>query len=86
MLVALVQDKVDFVQLLLENGVDMSQFLTISTLEDLYNTVRRILLYHELCCMHNTCSYIQLYIADLLEWFRDFSLVIRLCDFLNFNS
>lgn len=32
-------DRVDFVRLLLENGVSMKKFLTISRLEDLYNTV-----------------------------------------------
>jgi len=40
MLDALVQNKVDFVQLLLEKGVNMTEFLTISNLEELYNTVR----------------------------------------------
>ena len=39
MLDALVQDKVDFVELLLEKGVNMSKFLTIANLEELYNTV-----------------------------------------------
>ena len=39
MLDALVQNKVDFVELLLEKGVNMNKFLTINTLEELYNTV-----------------------------------------------
>lgn len=39
MLEALVQNKVDFVELLLEKGVNMSKFLTIRNLEELYNTV-----------------------------------------------
>ena len=39
MLDALIGDRVDFVQLLLENGVDMYKWLTISRLEDLYNIV-----------------------------------------------
>ncbi|XP_067933259.1 transient receptor potential cation channel subfamily M member 3-like isoform X2 [Watersipora subatra] len=38
MLEALVQNKVDFVELLLEKGVNMSKFLTINNLEELYNT------------------------------------------------
>lgn len=39
MLEALVQDRVEFVELLLEKGVNMSKFLTIANLEELYNTV-----------------------------------------------
>lgn len=42
MLDALVLDRVDFVKLLIENGVSMHRFLTLSRLEELYNTVRRI--------------------------------------------
>ncbi|KAI8499346.1 Transient receptor putative cation channel sub M member 3, partial [Branchiostoma belcheri] len=38
MMDALVNDRVDFVQLLLENGVSMQKFLTIARLEELYNT------------------------------------------------
>ncbi|XP_051918788.1 transient receptor potential cation channel subfamily M member 7 isoform X3 [Hippocampus zosterae] len=38
MLHALVMDRVDFVKLLIENGVSMHRFLTISRLEELYNT------------------------------------------------
>ncbi|CAF0737337.1 unnamed protein product [Didymodactylos carnosus] len=38
MMSALVTDKVEFVQLLLENGIYMQKFLTISRLEELYNT------------------------------------------------
>ncbi|GAB6029581.1 hypothetical protein CHUAL_005324 [Chamberlinius hualienensis] len=40
MMDALTWDSVDFVQLLLENGVNMGRFLTINRLEDLYNTKR----------------------------------------------
>lgn len=36
---ALVLDRVDFVKLLLENGVNIHHFLTIPRLEELYNTV-----------------------------------------------
>ncbi|NXO05082.1 TRPM6 protein, partial [Rhinopomastus cyanomelas] len=38
MLNALVMDRVDFVKLLIEHGVNMHRFLTISHLEELYNT------------------------------------------------
>ncbi|XP_075391472.1 LOW QUALITY PROTEIN: transient receptor potential cation channel subfamily M member 1 [Tenrec ecaudatus] len=38
MLDALVLDRVDFVKLLIENGVSMQHFLTIPRLEELYNT------------------------------------------------
>ncbi|KAL8568792.1 hypothetical protein ACOMHN_000075 [Nucella lapillus] len=38
MMDALINDRVDFVKLLLENGVSMQTFLTIDRLEDLYNT------------------------------------------------
>jgi transient receptor potential cation channel subfamily M protein 3 len=40
MMDALISDRVDFVKLLLENGVSMHKFLTIDRLEELYNTVR----------------------------------------------
>ena len=36
---ALVGDRVDFVKLLLENGVNMQRWLTIDRLEELYNMV-----------------------------------------------
>ena len=39
MMDALINDRVDFVKLLLENGVHMQSFLTIHRLEELYNTV-----------------------------------------------
>ncbi|CAL8353397.1 unnamed protein product [Merluccius merluccius] len=38
MMDALVLDRVDFVKLLIENGVNIHHFLTISRLEELYNT------------------------------------------------
>ncbi|XP_053318984.1 transient receptor potential cation channel subfamily M member 1, partial [Spea bombifrons] len=38
MMDALVLDRVDFVKLLIENGVNMQRFLTIPRLEELYNT------------------------------------------------
>ena len=41
MMDALISDRVDFVKLLLENGVSMHTFLTIDRLEELYNTVSR---------------------------------------------
>jgi len=46
MMEALVSDRVDFVKLLLENGVDMQKWLTIDRLEELYNTVCFIALQH----------------------------------------
>jgi len=39
MMEALVSDRVEFVKLLLENGVNMHKWLTIDRLEDLYNLV-----------------------------------------------
>ena len=41
MMDALVNDRIDFVKLLLENGVMMSKFLTLARLEELYNAVSR---------------------------------------------
>lgn len=41
MMQALEHDRIDFVKLLLENGVSMKKFLTIPRLEELYNTVSR---------------------------------------------
>ncbi|NXU54640.1 TRPM6 protein, partial [Turnix velox] len=49
MLDALVMDRVDFVKLLIEYGVNMHHFLTISRLEELYNTKQgplNLLLHH----------------------------------------
>uniref|UniRef100_A0A8B9PX21 non-specific serine/threonine protein kinase n=1 Tax=Apteryx owenii TaxID=8824 RepID=A0A8B9PX21_APTOW len=49
MLDALVMDRVDFVKLLIEHGVNMHRFLTISRLEELYNTKQgpsNLLLHH----------------------------------------
>ena len=39
MMDALVNDRVDFVKLLLENGVSMQKWLSIPRLEELYNIV-----------------------------------------------
>ena len=36
---ALDNDRVDFVRLLLEQGVNMNKFINVSRLEDLYNSV-----------------------------------------------
>ncbi|KAM6182207.1 transient receptor potential cation channel subfamily M member 6 [Erethizon dorsatum] len=49
MLDALVMDRVDFVKLLIENGVNLHRFLTIPRLEELYNTKQgptNMLLHH----------------------------------------
>ncbi|MFT7813572.1 transient receptor potential cation channel subfamily M member 6-like [Arapaima gigas] len=45
---ALVMDRVNFVKLLIENGLNMNRFLTVSRLEQLYNTQEptNCLLYH----------------------------------------
>ncbi|XP_043832532.1 transient receptor potential cation channel subfamily M member 6 [Dromiciops gliroides] len=49
MMDALMMDRVDFVKLLIEYGVNLHRFLTISRLEDLYNTKQgpsNVLLHH----------------------------------------
>lgn len=43
MLNALLMDRVSFVKLLIENGVTMKHFLTVSRLEVLYNMVTRLI-------------------------------------------
>lgn len=45
MMQALGHDRIDFVKLLLENGVSMKKFLTISRLEELYNTVSYLIIF-----------------------------------------
>lgn len=42
MMQALQHDRIDFVKLLLENGVSMRKFLSIPRLEELYNTVGQL--------------------------------------------
>ena len=42
MMEALLNDRVDFVKVLIENGVSMQRWLTIERLEDLYNLVRAL--------------------------------------------
>ncbi|XP_060119491.1 transient receptor potential cation channel subfamily M member 6-like [Heteronotia binoei] len=52
MLDALVMDRVEFVKLLIEHGVNLHRFLTISRLEELYNTKQgptNQLLHHLIC-------------------------------------
>ncbi|NXY43895.1 TRPM6 protein, partial [Ceuthmochares aereus] len=52
MLDALVMDRVDFVKLLIEHGVNVHRFLTISRLEELYNIKQgpsNLLLHHLVC-------------------------------------
>ncbi|XP_015267020.1 PREDICTED: transient receptor potential cation channel subfamily M member 6 [Gekko japonicus] len=52
MLDALVMDRVEFVKLLIEHGVNLHRFLTISRLEELYNTKQgptNQLLHHLVC-------------------------------------
>lgn len=67
MMDALVLDRVDFVKLLIENGVNMNHFLTIPRLEELYNTVRLsvidflyLLICNWKCVNQTTCSEISL--------------------------
>lgn len=43
MLNALLMDRVSFVKLLVENGVTMKHFLTVSRLEKLYNMVTQLI-------------------------------------------
>ena len=49
MMESLIQDKVGFVKLLKDNGVNMHKFLTIARLEELFNTVSRSLKILSLC-------------------------------------
>ncbi|XP_053156463.1 transient receptor potential cation channel subfamily M member 6 [Hemicordylus capensis] len=52
MLDALVMDRVEFVKLLIEHGVNLHRFLSISRLEELYNTKQgptNLLLHHLVC-------------------------------------
>jgi len=46
MMDALVSDRVEFVKLLLENGVNMQKWLTIDRLEELYNIVIAVMFKH----------------------------------------
>ena len=46
MLDALVNDRSDFVKLLLENGICMKSWLTTSKLDDLYNLVKILMILH----------------------------------------
>ena len=69
MMEALVSDRVEFVKLLLENGVDMQKWLTIDRLEDLYNTVHdwtTATLYSELKWSQNESRRPD---VSFLEWF-----------------
>ena len=45
MSMALVQDRVDFVQLFLDSGVELKKFLTVKRLRDLYDDVSLIFYY-----------------------------------------
>ena len=48
MFTALLQDRADFAQLFLDNGVDLQHFLTVSRLRDLYADVSTFHIYHNL--------------------------------------
>lgn len=41
---ALIENKVEFVQLILDSGVKLNKFLTVGRLEDLYQGVSKLLL------------------------------------------
>ena len=43
MMTALIQDRLEFVKLFLENGIDLSQFLDVRNLWNLYSNVRIVL-------------------------------------------
>ena len=43
MIIALIQDRLEFVELFLENGIDLSQFLDVRNLWNLYSNVRIVL-------------------------------------------
>jgi hypothetical protein len=51
---ALVDDKVSFVRLLLQNGLVMHEYLTVSRLRHLYNSVS-LLESIEILFLHNLC-------------------------------
>ncbi|KQK77837.1 transient receptor potential cation channel, subfamily M, member 6 [Amazona aestiva] len=67
MLDALVMDRVDFVKLLIEHGVNMHRFLTISRLEELYNTVSNIS-YYNVGFLDVTASYFKLFDMNQTEY------------------
>jgi len=60
MMDALVSDRVEFVKLLLENGVNMQKWLTIDRLEELYNSVIVI------CAIAFRSLIVQLHLYDIL--------------------
>ena len=53
MMDALVNDRVDFVKLLLENGVSMHKWLNLNRLEELYNKVSYVLALTKFRCYYN---------------------------------
>lgn len=66
MMQALQHDRIDFVKLLLENGVSMRKFLSIPRLEELYNTVNFLfLLFLYLLYLINYFIYCIYYIGNL---------------------
>lgn len=72
MMEALIHDRVDFVRLLLEQGINMQKFLTISRLDELYNTDKG---------PPNTLFYIVRDVVRVRQGYR-FKLVDILCIFL----
>ena len=53
MMQALEHDRIDFVKLLLENGVIMMKCLTIPRLEELYNTVCTVICFQQLYIIYH---------------------------------
>jgi len=62
MMQALEHDRIDFVKLLLENGVSMKKFLSISRLEELYNTVSYI---EFIACIYFTSCLISISVFEI---------------------
>lgn len=72
MMDALVLDRVDFVKLLIENGVNIHHFLTIPRLEELYNTVSTQSSINEILEGHvATVFYCALHFTKCLLCFND---------------
>uniref|UniRef100_A0A4X2LKL8 non-specific serine/threonine protein kinase n=1 Tax=Vombatus ursinus TaxID=29139 RepID=A0A4X2LKL8_VOMUR len=68
MMDALVMDWVDFVKLLIEYGVNLHRFLTISRLEELYNTKQgpnNMLLHHLVRDVKQVTSYYRITLIDI---------------------
>lgn len=56
MLEALISNKIDFVKLLLQNGVVMRDFLTVGRLRKLYNSVNEPV-FHIICSLSDVSDF-----------------------------